>query len=276
MKDILPNIFKYIDVRKYLEDFRIAMKTADPGFTHAYICHKLGQPHSRSYYSNVVNGVKNISAGFIDLFINLLNLDSHEAKYFRALVNYNQTESAQEKEFYFDQIVALNRTPYKLLDKNTYAYYKEWHHSTIRSLLGIINFKNDYKLLASKVCPQITVRQARESINLLKRLGLIQPDAKGYLKPIDKVLSTGPSVEDHLIKQYQLKNIELGKCALVNAMDTSCKTITYTIYVSGKGYKRLIDRMDQFRSEIRSIIHKDEEPSTRVYQMNLQLFAKSK
>ncbi len=276
MKCKLPVIFEYIDFRKYLEDFRTARKKSDPGFTHAYICHKLGQPNSRSFYSNVVKGIKNISARFIDLFIDLLNLDSHEARYFRALVSYNQTESVQEKEFYFDQIVALNRTPFKLLDSNTYAYYKEWHHSTIRSLLGIIDVKDDYKLLASKVYPTITARQARESVVLLKRLGLIQSDANGFLKPVDKVLSTGSSVENHLVRQYQLKNIELGKNALINNDKIPCKTVTYTIYVSEKGYDRVIERMDQFRSEIRSIIHKDEKPATRVYQMNLQLFAKTR
>ncbi len=70
----------------------------NPGFTHAYICHKLGQPKSRTYFANVVKGIKNISPGVIDIFINLLNLDSREAKYFRAMVNYNQTNSVQEKE----------------------------------------------------------------------------------------------------------------------------------------------------------------------------------
>jgi uncharacterized protein (TIGR02147 family) len=276
MKYDLPVIFEYIDFRKYLEDFRTAKKKSDPGFTHAYICHKLGQPNSRSFYSNVVKGVKNISTRFIDLFIDLLNLNSYEARYFRAMVNYNQTDSVQEKEFYFDQIVALNRTPFKLLDSNTYAYYKQWHHATIRSLLGIIDVKDDYKLLASKVYPAITVRQARESVVLLKRLGLIRPDANGFLKSVDKVLSTGESVEDHLVRQYQLKNLELGKCALVNNDEIPCKTVTYTIYVSEKGYSRVIERMDQFRSEIRSIIHKDEGPATRVYQINLQLFAKTR
>lgn len=276
MKNDLPVIFEYIDFRKYLEDYRTARKKSDPGFTHAYICHKLGQPNSRSFYSNVVNGIKNISARSIDLFIELLNLDSYEARYFRALVSYNQTDSVKEKEYYFEQIVTLNRTPYKLLDRNTFTYYKEWHHTTIRSLLGIMDFKDDYKLLASKVYPPITVRQARESVDLLKRLDLIQPDANGFLKPVDKVLSTGTSVGNPLVKQYQLQNLELGKCALVNNDKIPCKTITYTLYVSDTGYNRIVERIDQFRSEIRSIIHKDERDATRVYQMNLQLFAKTR
>ena len=161
MSTSLPNIYEYIDFRKYLEDYRKARREIDPGYTHAFICHKLGQPNARSYFNNVINGRKNVTPGFVNLFVKLLELGPSEAKFFRALVNYTQATSANEKEYYFDQIVQCNRTPFKLLEKNTYAYYKDWYHSTVRSLLEIIDFKNDYKDLAGRVLPPISVPQAK-------------------------------------------------------------------------------------------------------------------
>jgi len=276
MKNDLPNIFEYIDFKKYLADYRKARRNTDPGFTHAYICHKLGQPNARSYFDNVINGRKKVSAAYLDLFTKLLGLDSAETKFFRALVNYNQASSADEKEFYFDQIVQLNRTPVKLLDKNTYSFYKEWYHSTIRAVLGIMDFKDDYKELASKLVPAISVSKAKASIALLARLGLIKPDSRGFLKPSDKMLSTGNAVKDHVLQQYQVQAFELGKNAIVNAEDGSTQTITYTVYVSDTGFKRIVGRMHQFKSEIRAILHKDEEAANRVYQVNLQIFPKSR
>jgi uncharacterized protein (TIGR02147 family) len=172
--------------------------------------------------------------------------------------------------------VQLNRTPVKLLDKSTYIFYKEWYHSTIRSLLGIIDFKDDYKQLASKLIPSITVNKAKSSIALLKKLELIKPDKQGFLKPVDKVLSTGDAIKDHILQQYQLQALELGKNAIVDAENRPAQTITYTVYVSDTGFQRIIGRMQQLKSEIRSILHKDEEPATRVYQVNLQIFPKSK
>jgi uncharacterized protein (TIGR02147 family) len=276
MKTDMPNIFEYIDFKKYLADFHKAKRAVDPGFTHAYICHKLGQPHSRSFFDNITTGRKKLSSTFVDLFIKLLGLGVAEAKFFRALVNYNQASGTEEKEFCFDQIVQLNQTPYKLLDKETYAYYKEWYHGTIRSLLGIIDFKNDYKELAKKLSPSIKASQARESIALLKKLGLIKADAQGHLKPADKVLSTGESVKDFILQQYQIQCLELGKQAIINSENQPCSTIAYTVYVSDKGYQRILDRLEQCKTEIRSIIHKDEESPTQVYQVNLQLFPKTK
>jgi uncharacterized protein (TIGR02147 family) len=276
MKPNTPNIFEYIDFKNFLLDFHKAKRAVDPGFTHAYICHKLGQPNARSYFDNVVKGRKKVSPGFIDLFVKLLGLGSSESKFFRALVNYNQAASAEEKEFYFEQIVQLNQTPFKLVDKETFAYYTEWYHSTIRSLLSIIDFKDDYKLLAHKLCPSITVKQAKQSIILLKKLGLVKATTQGYFKPEDKVLSTGDAIKDQILEQYQIQCLELSKQAIVNSENQPCSTITYNVYVSDTGYKRILNRLNQCRSEIRSIIHKDEEPPKRVYQVTLQMFPKSK
>jgi uncharacterized protein (TIGR02147 family) len=276
MENPIPNVFAYIDFKQYLADYHKAVRETDPGFTHAYICHRLGQPNSRSFFDNVIKGRKTLTAHFVDLFIKLLNLKPDESKFFRALVSYNQATSTEEKEFYFDQIIQLNQTPFKLIDKDAYSYYKEWYHSTIRSLLAILNFKNQYKDLASRLSPSITVKQAKESIALLKRLGMIQRTVIGYLKPADKVLSTGKSTGDHVLKQYQSQCLELGKQAVFNSVNQPCLTMVHTVYVSETGYKRILNRLEQCRSEIRSIIHKDEEDPTRVYQINIQLFPKTK
>ena len=276
MDNVLPNIFEYIDFRRYLADLYKAKRGSDPGFTHAYICHKLGQPNSRSFFNNIISGRKKLSPSFVELLIKIFNLRTVESNFFRALVNYNQASGADEKEFYFDQIVQLNRTPYTLIEKGAYEYYKKWYHSTIRSLLAIIDFKNDYKSLAGRLCPAITLKQARESITLLKKLRMVEPDVNGFLRPSDRILSTGPNSHNDILKQYQIQCLELGKQAVVNDQNQPCFTTTYTVFVSDTGYGRILSRLEQCRSEIRSIIHKDEEPSTRVYQVNLQLFPKTK
>jgi uncharacterized protein (TIGR02147 family) len=276
MKNVLPNIFEYIDFRQYLADLYKAKRSIDPGFTHAYICHQLGQPNSRSFFNNVIKGRKNLTSVFIELFIKIFGFGNDESKFFRALVNYNQAAGTDEKEFYFDQIVQLNRTPYSLIHKDAYDYYKNWYHSTIRSLLAIIDFKDDYKTLGNALCPAITLKQARESVELLKRLGMVKEDANGFVKPVEKVLSTGQSVQNDILQQYQVECFELGKQAIINKQNKPCTTITYTVHVSEIGYKRILSRIEQCKSEIQSIIHKDEAPPERVYQVNLQLFPKSK
>jgi uncharacterized protein (TIGR02147 family) len=276
MRTELPVIFEYIDFRKYLQEYYSKRKSQDPAFSHSYICHRLGQANSKSYFNNVIKGRAPITPTFVDRFIGLLELKPDEAKYFRALVNYNQTMSPHEKEFFFDQLVRLNSTPRKVVDKSAYEYYKEWHHTAIRALLDIMDFKDDYKALASRIYPAITLKQARDSINLLKRTGMITRNSRGYWKPTDKVVVSGDFIKDALVKQFQMKCLEHGKTVLASGTDLGQRTITLTISLSEEARARITQRMEQFKSEIRSIVHKDEKPASRVFHLNLNLFPMSK
>jgi uncharacterized protein (TIGR02147 family) len=276
MKTQLPVIFEYIDFRKYLGDYYAARKAVDTAFSHSYICHRLGQANSKSYFNNVLKSRAPITAAFVDRFIGFLELKPDEAKYFRALVNYNQTMSPHEKEFFFDQLVRLNRTPHKIVDKSAYDYYKEWYHTAIRALLDIIDFKDDYKALASRLFPSISIKQARDSIDLLKRTGMISRNGRGFWKPTDKVIVSGNFIKDALVKQFQMKCLEHGKTVLASELDRGQRTMALTLSLSDEARGRITQRMEQFKSEIRSIVHKDEKPASRVFHLNLNLFPMSK
>jgi uncharacterized protein (TIGR02147 family) len=276
MKTKKPNIFEYINFKKYLEDYYDWKKSIDWGFTHSYICYCLGQKHAKSYFNNVVKGRATVTATFIDRFIHLLELSSGEAKYFRALVNFNQSSSAQEKEFFFEQIVQLNSTPHRLLDIKVYAYYKEWYHSAVRALLDIVDLSTDYTVLSNRLYPKITLKQARDSISLLKSLGLIVKNDQGFWKPTDKVVSTAEFILDDVVRQFQMKCIEHARNVLAQGSDQAHRTVTLTLSLSDESFKRVSDRVQQFKSEIRSIVQKDGHKANRVYHINLNMFPMSK
>jgi uncharacterized protein (TIGR02147 family) len=271
----IPDIFNYIDFRKYLEDYYSSRKRVDKGFTHLHICNRLGQKNAKSYFNNVIKGRTNVTPTFVDRFISVLELKQEEAMYFRALVNYNQTTSPNEKEFFFDQLVRLNRTPHYVMDKNAYAYYSEWYHSAVRALLDIVDFKNDYKQLANKIFPPITLKQARDSIQLLKDLGIIAENDKGHLKPTDKVIVTGEFIKDAVVKQFQMKCLEHAKNVIANDGVKGHRNITLTVSASEKAYDRISARINQFKTEIRSIVHKDELPPVKVHNLNINFFPMS-
>lgn len=272
----LPLIYAYIDFRAYLADYRAQRKALDPAFTHAYICRRLGQAAAKTYFNNVVAGRKDISPVFIDRFIALLELNADEAKYFRAMVSYNQATSPHEKEFFLDQLVRLNMTPHRVIDQSAYCYFREWHHSVVRALLDIVDFKSDYKDLAARIVPSITVKQVRESVALLKTLKLVARDERGFLKPTDKILTTGDYIKDAMVRQFQMTCLEHAKQVLATAPGSTHRGIDLTISLSEPALATLIERVGQFKKEVRSIIHKDTERATKVYHLSLILFPQTR
>ena len=113
----LPNIFDYNDFRKYLKDYQAAKRRHDRRFTKSAICKLLGLPNSRSYFNDVLNG-KLVSNTYIERFVKLLEFDTDEARFFRVLVKFNQADIPSERELLIEQLISLNKTPKKVLDKD--------------------------------------------------------------------------------------------------------------------------------------------------------------
>lgn len=261
-----PNIFEYIDYRQFLTDWRLFQKQRNPGLSHEYLCRMLGQKN-RSFYNDLEKGRKVIGADILDRLCKLFELTGDEAKYFRALVGYGQPSTYAEKEFWFEQIIELNNSPKRLIGKDQYRYFKEWHHSSVRAVLDTCDIDTNYRTVADKLYNRITTVQARESIRLLKSLKLIAKNKQGFWKPTDKVLTTGDNVRDACIKSYQLAHHGMLKDIIQQDAPGSHNSTQLTVSVSDVGMERIVKRVQQLRSEIRSIAHKDEEPATRVYQI---------
>ncbi len=269
-----PNVFEFIDYRKFLTKWREIKKETIPGLTHEYLCAKLGQ-NNRTYFSDLEKGRKKISPEALDRLIRLIGFKSDEAKYFRAIVQYGLAVTYDEKEFWFEQAIQLNNTPKKIIDKTTYDYYRKWYHSTVRAYLDTCNFKDDYQEASRKLYNRVTPDEIREAIANLRTLGLIAPDADGYLKPVDKVIITGEEVKDNLLQCYQLANIDLIRSIVAeNEPDTyDCRHLT--VSVSDEGIRHIKKRIKQLRSEIIAIVHKDDKKADRIYKIALHIIPES-
>jgi uncharacterized protein (TIGR02147 family) len=270
-----PNIFEYIDFKRFLTGCREGEKRINPGLTHEYLCAKLGQKN-RTYFSDVETGRKNVGPEVLSRMIKLLNLSENEAKYFRALVGYGQTATPEERDFWFEQIIQLNNTPKKIVDKKTYAFYKKWYHTTIRAYLETCNFKNDHALASKRLYGRVSPKEVQESVKVLKSLGLISPNKQGFLKPTEKILSTGDVVKDELLRQYHLSNHEILRTILEKGEPNSHDSTQLTVSVSREGIERIVKRIRQLRSEIISIAHKDEKNAERVYKIAVHVYPESR
>ncbi|MBK9577948.1 MAG: TIGR02147 family protein [Fibrobacteres bacterium] len=271
----LPNIFEYNDFRKFLADLQKAKQSEDPRFNKSNLSKLLGLPNTRSYFTDVLAG-RNVTPSFVERFVSVFALEKEEERYFRALVKFNQAETSEEKELCLDQLISLNRTPKKLMEKRAFQYYQNWYNGTIRALLSITEIKDDFALLAKKVFPPITPKQARESITLLKQLELISVDSEGNWRPTEKSITTPDYIKDELIKQYQAHSIELAKWCVLKNTNIPQVIATNVISISDKGYARLEKKIQRFRSEVRSLVHKDEEKAQKVYHLDILFFPNSK
>ena len=264
------NLYAYNDFRRYLADWLASRKAEDPRFTGAEVHRRLGLPNTRSFYPDIVAG-RTLTTTFVERFVILLDLDRDQARYFRALVRYNQAESPEERELAFEQVVAFNRTPRTFLNECQMSFYKDWRHGAIRALLDTGDYGDDPASIAKEIVPRLTPGQVKESIQLLAELALIAKNDAGFWKPTETSLTTPEGTRDDLIVSLQLQHLELAQKSLLAKDAPERLVATNVVSVSKTVALQIEQRLEKARSEIRSMVHKDTEPPTEVCLIHTSL-----
>lgn len=271
------DIFEYTDFRKFLAEAFDFRNRSDRSFTKAMICRAMGVPNSRSYFGDIISGERTLSNLKMELLIPVFELTSDEARYFRLMVQFNQTTISDEKVFYLEQMMRMNKAPKTSLDPRYFAFYSQWHHSAIRALLDVVDWRDDYSILAKMLVPEISESDARISIELLTDLGLVAPDSEGFIKPTEQMITSGNvALKNEIIKQYQVSCLELAIKSIYSDEFLKRNISTKTLSLSPKAYEQLTEKLQTFRQEVSSIVHNDDEPADSIFQLNIQLFSQSK
>src|SRR6185369_10250380 len=171
---------------------------------------------SPGFFANVLSGKKDISLKLAIKFAELFKLGRKEREYLETLVLFNKSTGASEKKEYLDRLLALRGTSVKKVEAHQWEYFEKWHHAVVRELIAIKPFRGDFRALAAMVNPPITVAEARKSIELLERLGLIRKAEDGAYERTDAAISAGDAISKALIAGFQVQAMDLAKYAMDN------------------------------------------------------------
>ena len=203
-----------------------------------------------------------------------MQFSGREAKYFETLVRFKKAKSEQENKLLFEKLMAVQRIdPYRL-EPAQYEFYREWYHTVVLALLSIVDFRGDYKALAERTQPRISVKQAQESITLLLTLNLIRKEPGGNFVPTNNVLTTGKSWKSIAVRSFQQQSIRLAMEALERFPASQRDISTVSIAVAQDDLEEIKQVTSEYRRTVLQIASASEKPD-RVYQLNVQLFPMS-
>jgi uncharacterized protein (TIGR02147 family) len=266
-----PNLLTYSDYRQYLRDYYEINKAANPDFSFRYLSQRAGV-NSSAYFKYVIEGKRNLTKGSLLKTCIALNLKDRDAEYFENLVFFNQAKTLREKNIYFERLTKLKGLfDTRRVRQDQYAFYSEWYHSAVREMLGCIRFKGDYDDLAARMVPSITAKQARDSVALLLRLGLVRKDAQGIWQPTDPVLTTDGQVTAKDVSDFQLRMLLLASEAFGRFTAEERLMSSTTFSISAKALDLFKRKIRVLKSELLELARLDDE-ADRVFQLNLNLF----
>lgn len=267
----MVSIFDYTNYQAYLKAFYDEEKASKPYFSYQYLADKCGFK-SKTYLHKVINGEKALNVNSALKIGGFLKLKKRELDYFEAIVLFTNAKTVTEKEFYFKKLQKYSkRCSSSQLRQNQYEYFNHWYNSVIREIVTIVDWQNDYTLLAKSVVPAITPREAKKSVQLLLDLGLIQIDGNGLYFRTDRSVTTGEDIVSLAVHHFQKENLQLAAEAIERFSRPERDISTLTMSIPEEGVKRVKDEIAQFRKRLISIVEEYEEVD-RVYQVNFQAF----
>lgn len=275
MSDWKPDIFSYLDYRQYLNDYYERAKDHNTAFSYRYFARraKLSSP---SFLRHVMRGERNLGAESISKFAEALNLNDEETKFFGALVHFNQAKTNTEKIHAFELVAASKRFGQaRHLDRAMFEYFSHWYYPAIREMASRQDFNEDPSWVATQLLPPIEPQQAKEALEALEEIGLLERDETGRLRRSEASITTGHEVRSLSIASYH-RQMLMRAGEAIEIIDREWRDLgAMTICISPKTAIKLKERIHTFRELLLEICDREEDASV-VYQFNTQLFPLSK
>lgn len=263
------NIFDYLDYRQFLRDYYLEAKRTKPFFSYRFLGNRVGM--DSSYVIKILQGHLHLSPKKIPRFIQLLELDTPGADFFETLVHFGRAKSEQQRKLYFDRLFNISSVKAQQLESHQYEFFQKWYYSAVWAIINCAPFNGDFRVLAEKCAPAITIWDAKRAVRLLIKIGLVAKDPQGNYQTTGQNLTTGWKWISQAIESNQRDMLQLA-IESITRFDKELRDIsTVTMAVDEKALPEIREHIRQFRSSLINLINKY-AGSSRVYQLNVQLF----
>ncbi len=262
-------VFDYLDYREFLRDYYKDKKKESYFFSYRFIGSRVGM--DSSYIIKVMQGTLHIAINKITKFIHLLELSETEAEYFEALVHFCRAKTERQRKVYFEKLFSMSTIKSQQLEANKYEFFQKWYYSAVWSIINCKPFDGDFRKLAKRCLPAITVWDAKRAVRLLKKLGLIIKNSDGLYHTTNLNLTTGTKWRSKAVEVYQREITTLATESIDRCDKKERDLSTITLSVDLKAMPEIQEHIRQFRSSLIKLVN-SYGGTDRVYQLNVQLF----
>jgi len=266
-----PDIFQYLDYRKYLQDYHNSKREKNPGFSVRAFLKKAGIA-SPSFFRQIVNGERNLTTDTIRKVLSAMQLSSEEEKFFRALVGFDQATDSEQKQLYYESLQNLGKKlKIRILGEDTWDYYKKWYLPALRELAVLPVLRGDPAVIAKALTPSISTNDAKKGLAFLLDRGFLQKTESGAFEQSDRVVHTGDQVQSMAVRHFNRQMLQMAEQALDSIPVNERNIRGVTMGISAQTYERIVSEIDTFHNRIMKLVAEDSS-AERIFQLNTMIF----
>lgn len=265
-------IFDYTDYHAWLRDAFDNFKKEHCAVSWRYLAAKIGGDPGNLL--RVTQGKIQLSIKYIQPIAKFFSLDEKQSTYWTELVLFGRAKSDKEALDHYEKMLSIKGVTIKRLDVKELEFYRHWHSNAIRSLLGIGTFRDDeesYRRLAESCTPEISLKEAKEAVKLLKSLKMIRLDENKIWTVTDTFIGTGGNWRSEAVRRFQEDTISLAGQSLSRHKPPLRDISTATMTFNRNSIDLVRERIREFRRELLRLSSEGTGDDT-VYQLNVQFF----
>lgn len=268
------NLFKFNDYREALKALIAERKKSRQVFSYRWFSKRAGLT-SPNFLNLVVKGQRHLSSETLEKVIEIFQLNKEEGHFFRNLVHFNKAKSLSEREHYASQLLRSKKFQNEYpLSKDQFEYYSHWYNVPVREILSLKDPPQGEEEISQRLMPAISESEAKESIEKLLALGLIELK-DGRHRPTQQSVSTGHRFASYGVVQYHKKMLSLASEALDRFSTDEREISSVTVGLAEETFLKIKKEIEDFRSRLMALAEADQNKE-RIYQINFQLFPLSK
>lgn len=267
----LPSIESYRDYRAFLRDWFVARKASDPRFSHRRFAARAGFT-STALVPLIVQGKRRLTARYIDGFCRALGLDARRSEIFRKVVEFSHASTDEDRRRLEIELAGLDRKGPRKLGVDRLRFHESWIHAALHHALACLDVADDLSEVRRFLSPSPSADDLRRSLVLLRDLGLVRRDARGFWKPSESNLLAEDGIGPWVVRGFRDQMAEIGRTAHERFPQERWKSATETLAVGAAAAERIRKRLDDFRREVVEIAVSDPDAPEEILQLNMLLF----
>ena len=168
------------------------------------------------------------------------------------LVMYQEVSDPDSKEGHLKSLLKYQekqRTPTPLRAERI-KFLLEWHHGVVRELINLKDFNENPKWIASRLGNKISEEQARESLDLLLRLGMLVRNENGKLEQKEPLLTSSDEVPSHVLRSLHRTFLRKAINSIFSIPIDKRELSGLVISVSSQHMKEIKEEIKEFRKKL--------------------------
>lgn len=268
-----PDIFAYLDYRKFLADWFHWRKAENPRFSHRLFARLAGQ-RSPSLLLSVVDRQRNLTPTTVASFGQAMKLNDDQQAFFEALVELDQGATDELRNAAWARVAATRRfREARKIEGEAFRCLSHWYYAAIHELAKQPDFEGDPEWIARVLRPKVKVSEARCALEELQSLGLLRVNqTTGRLEQADASLVTAHEVAGLAAHNYHRGMIGLAASSIERFPPAERHLLGVTVGVPEALLPALKAELNAFQARLLNLCDSAVGPVTRVVQLNLNLF----